>query len=167
MEKNEKVAVYPGSFDPITLGHVDIIQRALKIFDRLVILVLENSRKEAMLFSTKEKIEMIKISTKNMKNIEIDSFEGLLVDYLKKKKIDFVIRGMRALSDFDFEFQMAMVNKKLDPEMETVFIMTDKKYFYLNSSSVRELAKYGASISDMVPKEIEGMIKNKFRTDTN
>ena len=162
MAKNERVAVYPGSFDPITLGHIDIIQRALKIFDRLVILVLENPRKEAMLFSTKEKMDMIKISTKNMKNVEIDSFEGLLVGYLKKRKIDFVIRGMRALSDFDFEFQMAMVNKSLDPSMETVFIMTDKQYFYLNSSTIRELAKYGASINGMVPKEIEGMVKKKF-----
>jgi|SRR3989344_1597947 len=162
MAKDEKVAVYPGSFDPITLGHIDIIQRALKIFDSLIILVLENPRKEAVLFSTKEKTEMIRISAKNIKNIKIDSFEGLLVDYLKKKKIDFVIRGLRALSDFDLEFQMAMVNKSLDPSMETVFIMTDKKYFYLNSSTVRELAKYGASINNMVPKEIEGMIKKKF-----
>jgi len=162
MAKNERVAVYPGSFDPITLGHIDIIRRALKIFDRLVILVLENPRKEAVLFPTKEKMNMIKISTKDMKNVEVDSFEGLLVDYLKKKKIDFVIRGMRALSDFDLEFQMAMVNKSLDPAMETVFIMTDKKYFYLNSSTVRELAKYGASISNMVPKEIEVLIKKKF-----
>ena len=103
-----------------------------------------------------------KYTLKNMKNIETDSFEGLLVDYLKKKKIDFVIRGLRALSDFDFEFQMAMVNKSLDPAMETVFIMTDKKYFYLNSSTVRELAKYGSAVNDLVPKNVEKKLKEKF-----
>ena len=162
MEKSKKVAVYPGSFDPITLGHMDIIERALEIFDGLVILVLENPRKEATLFNSEEKVALIKESVKGMGNIEIDTFHGLLVNYLKKKKVNFVIRGLRALSDFDYEFQMAMVNKNLDPDMETVFIMTDKKYFYLNSSTVRELAKYGSPVDDLVPKNVEKKLKEKF-----
>ena len=138
-----KIVAYPGSFDPITSGHLDVIKRSSKLFDKIFIAVLDNPRK-ASLFSTHEKIEMIKESVKGVGNIEVESFSGLLVDYLKKKNICCVIRGLRAMSDFDYEFQMAVTNKELMPEMETIFIVTDRKYFYLNSTMIKELAKSGS-----------------------
>jgi len=158
----DKVAICPGSFDPVTLGHIDVIKRSLKIFDKLIVIVLENPRKEETLFTSNERADMIRECVKDMK-VEVDIFNGLLVDYLKKNNINFVVRGLRALSDFDYEFQMAMVNKSLDPDMETVFIMTGKKYFYLNSATVRELAKYGSTVSDMVPDSVGRRLKEKFK----
>jgi len=139
---------------------IDIVERSLRIFDKIIFLVIENPRKEGTLFTTEERVDMINASLSD--NVEVDTFDGLLVDYMKKKKINFVVRGLRALSDFDYEFQMAIVNKTLDPAMETIFIMTDRKHFYLNSSTVRELAKYGADISSMVPASVEKIIKKKF-----
>ncbi len=156
----EKTAVYPGSFDPITHGHIDVIKRALKIFDRLIIAVLENGNKDC-LFSSAERVNMIKDATKNMR-VEVESFSGLLVDYLRKKKTVFVVRGLRAVSDFDYEFQMAIANKKLEPEIETFFILTDKEYFYLSSTTVKELARNKANVSSFVPKNVQGALKRKF-----
>jgi len=155
-----KTAVYPGSFDPVTLGHLDVIKRSLKMFDKLIIAVLENSRKTC-LFSVEERISLLKEATKGM-DVEVDSFSGLLVDYLKKKRTDFVIRGLRAVSDFDFEFQMAVANKKLFPQGETIFILTDKEYFYLNSTTVKELAANNADIGEFVPPHVEAALKRKF-----
>ena len=157
-----KIAAYPGSFDPITNGHLDVIKRSSKLFDKIFIAVLENPRK-ASLFSTQEKIDTIKDAVKNIDNIEVESFSGLLVDYLKKKNICCVIRGLRAMSDFDYEFQMAVTNKELMPEMETIFIVTDKKYFYLNSTMIKELAKSGSLPSEFVPKIVKKKLEEKFK----
>jgi len=155
-----RTAVYPGSFDPVTNGHIDVIKRSLKLFDKIIVAVLENSRKEP-LFSVKERIEMIKAATKGM-NAEVESFSGLLVDYLKKKKTNFVIRGLRAMSDFDYEFQMAIANKSMNSEIETIFIMTDKKYFYLNSRLVKEMARLGGPLGEFVPRHVENELREKF-----
>lgn len=155
-----KVAVYPGTFDPITNGHLDIINRGLEIFDSVIVAVLENAKKKP-LFSAEERVEMIRNSVD--RRTEVGSFSGLLVDYMKKKNTRFELRGMRAMSDFDYEFQMSIANKKLWPEMETVFIMTDQKYLYLNSSLVKELARLGADISEFVPKNVETVLKKKLQ----
>lgn len=156
-----KVAVYPGSFDPVTNGHIDVVKRSLKIFDKVVIAVLENSKKEP-LFTAAERIEMIGEATRGM-NVEIDSFSGLLVGYLKRRGTNFTIRGLRAMSDFDYEFQMAIANKSMDENIETVFIMTDKKYFYLNSRLVKELARLGGPLGELVPKHVEEKLREKFK----
>ncbi len=156
-----KIAVYPGTFDPITNGHIDVIKRALGVFDKIIIAVAEKSSRKETLFTMDERIAMIKEATKGMK-VEVDGFSKLLVDYLKDKKIKVVIRGLRAVSDFDREFQMAVANNELYSDMETIFIMTDKKYFYLNSSLVRELARLGGSVNGLVPKNVEAALKKKF-----
>jgi pantetheine-phosphate adenylyltransferase len=155
----QKIAVYPGSFDPITFGHMDVIERSRKVFDKIIIAVLENARKEC-LFSVDERIDMIKQA---FPGLEVESFSGLLVDFLKKKNAFFVIRGLRAVSDFDYEFQMAIVNKGLLPEAETVFVMTDKKYFYLNSTLVKELAKNRTSLREFVPIHVEKALTEKLK----
>ena len=158
MEKN-RIAVYPGSFDPVTLGHLDVIKRSLKIFDKLIIAVLENDKKQP-LFSAAERVEMIKEAVKGA-NVDVESFDGLLADFLKKKGVGIIIRGMRAMSDFDYEFQMAIANKKLG-DAETIFIVTDKEYFYLNSRLVKELARLGGSLDGFVTKGVEKKLKEKF-----
>jgi len=155
-----KIAIYPGKFDPITYGHVDVIKRALKIFDRLVVAVAEYPDKK-LLFTKDERMEMIRESA--MKNVEVESFSSLLVDYLRERKINTVVRGLRAVSDFDKEFQMAVVNNKLYPDMETLFIMTDKKYFYLNSSLIKELARLGGPLEDFVPENVAKKLREKFK----
>jgi pantetheine-phosphate adenylyltransferase len=155
-----KIAVYPGTFDPITNGHLDVIERALKIFDKLAIAVSSNPGKD-LLFSTEERIDMIKAATKGM-NVDVFAFGSLLVDFMKRKKLKFVIRGLRAVSDFDREFQMAVANKDIENSVETIFIMTDKKYFYLNSTMVKEMARYGGPLSGLVPKNVEEALRKKF-----
>jgi len=157
---NDKVAVYPGSFDPITNGHLDVIKRALSVFDKLIIAVSEKPEKK-LFFTVEERIKMIKDAAKGL-DVKVESFDALLTEYVKKKKIKFVVRGLRAVSDFDREFQMAIANHELNPDMETFFIMTDKKYFYLNSTLVKELVKYGGNIKEMVPKNVEKALKDKF-----
>ncbi len=156
----EKVGVYPGSFDPITMGHVDIIERALKIFDKVIIAVGENQEKN-YLFSVEERKEMVKEATKHLK-VEVDHFSGLLVDFVKEKKSQALIRGLRAVSDFDFEFQAALMNRKLDSSIETVFIMTRGKYCYLSSSVVKEVASLGGGLQDLVPDSVLRRIKEKY-----
>jgi len=158
MEK--RIAVYPGSFDPITYGHVDVIRRSLKIFDKVIVAVLDNENKSP-LFTAEERIGMIKNVVKGMP-VEVETFSGLLVDYMKKKKTHTVIRGLRAMSDFEHEFQMATVNKFMDDDIETIFVMTDKKYFYLSSRLAKELAKLGGPVSEFVPKPVEDKLKVKF-----
>ncbi|MCX7885016.1 MAG: pantetheine-phosphate adenylyltransferase [Caloramator sp.] len=149
-----KIAVYPGSFDPITNGHIDVIERTSKIFDKVIVAVLENPDKKNPLFTLEERVELIKKSTKNIPNIEIDNFKGLLIDYMHEKNAKVIIKGLRAVSDFEYEFQMALLNNKLDAEIETLFMMTNNKYSYLSSSAVKQVAMYGGCIKELVPDEI-------------
>lgn len=158
MEEN-KIAVYPGSFDPITYGHIDVIKRSQKIFDKVIVAVLENGRKTC-LFDAQERMDLIR---KSVPDVEVASFSGLLVDFLMKKNAFFVIRGLRAVSDFDYEFQMAIANKSLFPKAETIFIMTDKEHFYLNSGLVKELARNHAYLKDFVPLAVEKALRQKFK----
>lgn len=159
----EMVAIYPGSFDPITRGHIDIIQRAAKIFDALVVAVAENPGK-APLFSTQERIEMIEESLKPLKlnNVEIDSFSSLLIVYAKSRKAKAVVRGLRAVSDFEYEFQMALMNRKLENSVETLFMMPSEQYTYLSSRIVKEIATYGGNIECLVTAPVAKKLKKKF-----
>jgi len=156
-----KIAVYPGSFDPITNGHIDIINRSRCLFDKLIIAVVHNPNKEA-LFGVEERIDMIKAIIKGHKNIEIDSFSGLLIDYVRQKGAYVIIRGLRAISDFEYEFQMALMNRKLNEEVETVFMMPHEKYIYVSSRIIKEVFQLGGSISDLVPEIVERELKKKF-----
>jgi len=158
-----KTVVYAGTFDPITNGHIDVVERALKIFDSVIVAVTTNSRKEP-LFSLKERVELTKQSLKGMQAVKVESFNGLLVDYLKEKKVDIILRGMRELSDFEFEFQQALINRKLDPEVDTVFVITSPKYFYVSSSLVKEIAEFdNTKLSDCVPIAVKKALEKKFR----
>ncbi|MCS6954729.1 MAG: pantetheine-phosphate adenylyltransferase [Candidatus Calescibacterium sp.] len=148
----DKVAVYPGSFDPITLGHLDIINRAITLFDTLIILVLHNYRKKP-LFSIQERTELIRKCTENNQKIVVDSYCGLLVDYIKEKGVKFIVKGIRAISDFEYEFQQHLVNSKLI-DVETIFFMTKFEYNFLSSSLVKEIAFFGGDISNFVPQSI-------------
>ena len=156
-----KTVIYPGTFDPVTFGHLDVIQRALQLFDKVIVAVTTNQRKTA-LFSLEERIDLIKNCTKGMKNVEVESFSGLLVEYVKSKKANVIIRGLRELSDFEVEFQQATVNRKLASEIETVFIITNPKYFYLNSTMVKEIASMHGKVDCFVPKEVKAALKKKF-----
>lgn len=156
-----RTAVYPGSFDPATNGHIDVIERALKIFDQVIVAVGDNPEKKP-LFSTKERMAMLRESTRHLKNLEIDSFSGLLIDYVKRKNSRIIIRGLRAVSDFEFEFQRALLNRVVDNEIETVFIMTKEHYVYLNSSIIKEISMFGGNINGMVPEIVEKKLKEKF-----
>ncbi|HTY14056.1 MAG TPA: pantetheine-phosphate adenylyltransferase [Candidatus Omnitrophota bacterium] len=155
-----KIAVYPGSFDPVTMGHVDIIERAASIFGKVYVAVIENPEKNAN-FGFDARMRMIKGATRHLKNVEVDSFKGLLIDYARSKKAIAIVRGLRAVSDFEYEFQMAQTNRKMCPEIETIFFMTDSKYAYLSSSLVRQIAKLGGPIKGMVPAEVEKELKRK------
>jgi pantetheine-phosphate adenylyltransferase len=155
----EKVAVYPGSFDPITLGHLDIIERSAKIYDKLIVGVLENPEKKNTLFSSSERVKLITKVVSHLKNVEVECFSGLTINYLHEMNANIIIRGLRALSDFEYEFQMASINSKLDPSIETLFMMTNSKYSYLSSSGVKQVAMYGGCIKDLVP---DGIIKDIF-----
>ncbi|MDI6601407.1 MAG: pantetheine-phosphate adenylyltransferase [Thermoanaerobacteraceae bacterium] len=156
------IAVYPGSFDPVTYGHLDIIERASSIFDKLIVAVLENSAKKP-LFTVEERKDMIKAATMSLRNVEVDYFSGLLVDYMKQNDYHIVIKGLRMLSDFEYEFQMALMNKKLNDDIETLFMMTNSKYAYLSSSIVKEIAKFNGDISELVPEYIALRLKEKLR----
>lgn len=156
-----KVAVYPGSFDPITCGHLDVIERSSKLFDRLIVTVFRNPSKNHM-FSMEERVEMVREATAHLKNVEVDCFDGLLIEYAASKNADVIIKGLRAVSDFLYEFQMALVNKKLEPGIETVFVMTSPQYSYLSSSMVRELAGFGACVKGLVPPNVERRLKARF-----
>lgn len=156
-----RTAVYPGSFDPITNGHLDIIKRAAKLYDRIIVGVLTNSSKKP-LFSVEERMEMIKTVTSDLDNVYVDSFSGLLVDFAKANKVSVIIKGLRTVDDFEYEFQMALLNKTLDPEIETMFMMTNSKYSYISSSMVKELAGFGGDLTDLVPAQIVNNIKEKY-----
>ena len=156
-----KIAVYPGSFDPVTCGHLDIVKRASKIFDKVIMAVLINPGKNPM-FSVEERKQLIREVVKEYENVEVDSFDGLLVDYLERNKYDVIIKGLRAISDFEAELQMASMNHKLNSKVETLFMMTATEYSYLSSSLVKEVFKFGGSIDDLVPISIKNeMIKKK------
>lgn len=155
-------AVYPGSFDPITYGHIDIAKRASKLFDELYIVVMENKRKNYT-FTVEERIEMVKECLKDVPNIKVESFSGLLVEYTIKNEINVVIRGLRAVTDFEYELQMALANKEICNGVETVFLMTDKSYSFLSSSLVKEVASFGGKISQWVPENVERKLSEKYK----
>jgi len=155
------IAVYPGSFDPITNGHLDLIQRALKIFDHIVVAVATNAFKQS-LFTIEERMEMIRESLKDYPQTTIDSFEGLLVNYAKRQKARAILRGLRAVTDFEYEFQLAMMNRRLEPEVETVFLMTGLRWVFLSSSILKEAAVHGGNIEGMVPEIVIQKLREKF-----
>jgi len=161
---NTNTIVYPGSFDPPTNGHLDLIIRASKIFDKVVILVIQNVNKKPF-FSVEDRVEILNLIVKNkkLKNVVVDKYNGLLVDYLKTKKINIILRGLRAVSDFDYEFQMVLTNRKMYPKTEIIYLMPDYKWVYLSSSLVKEIAMYKGDITKFVPKEVVKFIKNKYR----
>lgn len=154
------VAVYPGSFDPITYGHLDMIARAASLFDRLIVAVLNNPNKTP-LFTVEERLRLLKETTRQFSNVEVDSFYGLQVDYLKEKGADVLIRGLRGVSDFEFESQIAIMNRELYPQSETLFLMTNPRYSFISSSLVKEIFKFGGQIDDFVPPEVAQAMKQK------
>jgi pantetheine-phosphate adenylyltransferase len=156
-----KIAVYPGSFDPITYGHIDVIERAIELFDRVIITVAINSSKTP-LFTTEERIALIRASVDRYHAVEVDTFSGLIVDYARRKNAVALVRGLRAVSDFEYEFQMALMNRKLAGDLSTVFLMPNEKFTYLNSSIVRELARHGQEVSDFVPAPVQDALRKRF-----
>lgn len=158
-----RIFVYPGSFDPVTNGHLDIIERAAKLCDKLIVAVLKN-RGKTPVFTMEERVSFLEQVLDGKDNVEVIPFSGLLVDFMKQHNATTVIKGLRAVSDFEYEFQMALLNKNLNPDIETLFMMTNINYSYLSSSAVRELASYGGNIRDLVPEKIVDQIYNKFRT---
>lgn len=161
MDHSQKRVICPGSFDPITRGHLDIIERAAALFPHVIVGVLENPGKKP-LFSVAERVEYTKTAVSYLPNVEVRFFDGLLVDFAKEVKADLIIKGLRAISDFEYEFQMALNNKRLAPEIETMFMMTKNEYSFLSSSVVREIARFGGNIHDLVTPEIEAVLKVKF-----
>jgi pantetheine-phosphate adenylyltransferase len=156
-----KLAIYPGSFDPVTNGHVDIIVRALKIFDHIIVCILNNPAKQA-LFSVDERMAMLHASLKGINSIEIATYDGLLVDYAVQRKAHAILRGMRAVSDFEYEFQMALMNRRLNRDIQTVFLMTGLRWIFTSSSIIKEAARFGGNINGMVPKIVHKKLKEKF-----
>lgn len=154
-------AVYPGSFDPITNGHVYIAERAAAVFDEVIVSILVNERKTSA-FTVEERCFMAREALGHVSNITVDSFDGLLVDYVRQKKAGVIVRGLRAMSDFEYEFQMALMNRKLAPEIETFFIVTDPKYSYVSSSSVREIFHFGGTVEDVVPDVVYERLKVRY-----
>ncbi len=154
-------AIYAGTFDPLTLGHVDLIERAAHIFDELTLAVALHSRKDT-LFTLEERLDMAREVVRDFKNVEVESFEGLLVDYARKKGVHVIVRGLRAFSDFEFEFQMALTNRRMAPDIETIFLMPKQDYSYVSSSSVREIAQLGGNTDTFVPLAVYEMLQKRF-----
>jgi len=163
LERNnmKHIAVYPGTFDPVTYGHIDLVERSLRIFGELIIAVAANPKKQP-LFSLEERVDMFKTVTANYKNIRIEGFDGLLVDYVKQKNAVAIIRGLRAISDFEYEMQMALMNRRFDNTIETVFMMPNEAYSFITSTMVKEAAGYGGDVSTLVPPVVLGRLKKKF-----
>lgn len=157
-----KQAIYPGSFDPVTNGHLDIIERAALMFDRLTVAILVNSQKKG-LFTLEERAELIRESIKNISNVDVVCFSGLLADYCRENNKEIIIRGLRAISDYEYEIQMAQMNKKLNPKVDTVFLMTNPKYSYISSSLIKEVAGYGGCVSDLVPDSTNTELIRKLK----
>lgn len=156
-----RIGVCPGSFDPVTNGHLDIIARSSKMFDKVIVAVLRNSSKNS-LFTIEERVELLKKTCEQYGNVEIDSFSGLLIDYMKLKQANVIIKGLRAISDFEYEMQMALMNSKLDRNIETIFMMTSNRYSYLSSSIIKEVVKLGGDISGLVPELVEKELIKRF-----
>ena len=156
-------AVYPGSFDPITNGHIDLVKRTLRVFDRVIVAIATNPEKDDSLFSVEERLQMIRQVFRGLGDrVRGDSFDGLLVDYAEKVGAKVIIRGLRAISDFEYEFQMAMMNRELKPQLETLFMMTGESYFYISSHLVKEVVSLGGDVSGLVPKNVLRRLKEKF-----
>ena len=153
-------AVYPGSFDPVTNGHLDLIARGAKIFDHLIVAVLQN-REKAPLFSAEERVNMLREVTKQWASVEVDVFDGLLVEYVQRRQARVILRGIRAVSDYEYELQMALMNRRLEPQVETIFMMPDARYSYLSSHLVREIAQFGGRIEGLVPPVVEERLRAK------
>ena len=159
----QKIAIYPGSFDPVTNGHLDILERGLKLFDKIIVAILTNPGKK-FLFPLEERRAMLEESMKDFSNVEIDTFDGLTVDYASQRKAQGILRGLRALSDFEYEFQMALMNRRLNREVQTVFLMTGLRWIFTSSSIIKEAAQFGGDVADMVPPGVHRRIKAKFRS---
>lgn len=158
-------AIYPGSFDPLTFGHVDVIERSSRLFDNVIVAILTNVQKTA-LFTVDERIEIMReILKPRFPNVDVDVFDGLLVDYAKQKKAQVIVRGIRAVTDYEYEFQMALMNRRLAPEIETVFMMPAENYSYLSSRLVKEIAELGGSVNGLVPDTVEKRLRRRFKKD--
>lgn len=157
-----KIAVYPGSFDPVTNGHLDIIRRAARIFDTVIVTVFTNNSKKCA-FSIDQRMDMLRLATRDIANVQVDSSDRLLVHYMQEKAVKVIIKGVRRISDFEYEFQMALANHQQDKEIETLFMMTASEYSHLSSSLVRELAAYGGNLTDLVPDEVIPLVYDKLR----
>lgn len=160
-KRTPRVAVYPGSFDPVTQGHMDIIQRAAKHFDKLIVAILNNTSKNP-LFTVEERKHLLMEVTAHLPNVEVDSFRDLLVNYMRTKQAHVIVRGIRSVTDFEYELQMASTNHKLDGDIETIFMMTNPKYSYLSSSIVKEVAQFGGPVNDLVPPVVERALRGKY-----
>jgi pantetheine-phosphate adenylyltransferase len=158
-----KIAVYPGSFDPVTNGHLDVVWRGLRLFDKVIVAIARNGTK-VPLFTIEERLEMLHESFKEMVGVQVDSFDGLLVDYVVNRQADAVLRGLRAVSDFEYEFQMALMNRKLNKNIQTVFLMTGLRWIYISSSIIKEAARFGGDTRGMVPDVVGKKLKEKFGT---
>ncbi|OQY14412.1 MAG: pantetheine-phosphate adenylyltransferase [Desulfobacteraceae bacterium 4572_187] len=157
----KRVAIYPGSFDPVTNGHLDILERGLKIFDKIIVAILYNPGKN-YLFTIEERVDMLEKSMKKFENVELDTSDGLLVDYAFQKKACAILRGMRAVSDFEYEFQMALMNRRLNRKVQTVFLMTGLRWIFTSSSIIKEAARFGGDVSGMVPSLVNRQLKEKY-----
>lgn len=158
-----RIAICPGSFDPITLGHLNIIRRSAQIFDKVIVCIMFNSTKTRPMFTIEERVEMVRKVVAKYPNVEVDTFDGLLAEYARKFDGAVIVKGMRAASDFEYEFQMNLINKKINPSLETMFLTASEKYTFLSSSVVREMASYGADLTGFVPYEIIGEVEKKAK----
>ena len=156
----KRCAIYPGSFDPVTCGHIDLIKRAAAVFDEVTVAITQNSQKD-MLFSIQERVEMVKESTANIDNVIVESFDGLIIDFAKKKNINVLIRGVRMMSDFEYELQMALTNRRLNETVETVFLMPAEGYSFLSSTLIKEIVSLGGNVSSFVPENVAKRLKEK------
>ena len=157
----QRIAIYPGSFDPVTNGHLDIVERGLYIFDKIIVAILLNPAKNSF-FPVEERMEMLQDSMKHFQNVEFDTFDGLLVDYARKRKAHAILRGMRAVSDFEYEFQLALMNRRLQRDIQTVFLMTGLRWIFTSSSIIKEAAQFGGDIEDMVPPIVNERLTRRY-----
>jgi pantetheine-phosphate adenylyltransferase len=159
--KGKKIAVYPGTFDPITNGHCDVVWRGLKLFDEIIVAIAKNGSKDP-LFTVEERLEMVRKTFEDVPNIEVDSFDGLLVDYVVHRGADTILRGLRAVSDFEYEFQLGLMNRKLNKDVQTVFLMTGLRWIFISSSIIKEAARFGGNTQGMVPDIVHEKLKERF-----